>query len=110
MAYKNPSPKINDELFVKSSEVILNQCDFCGKNDVLVVGNAKGAYCKDCLNLIIVECKESLKKIEEYETSKSYKRVSKSHKTTKKELVELEKAKDEALAKLMQGNFATGFH
>jgi inactivated superfamily I helicase len=80
-----------------------DSCEYCQKDDVLITSTPElGSYCKECLELASWNCKEAIKEINEYEKANKTPRKKKEQ-MTETRLQELEKKKDEALAKLMQG-------
>jgi hypothetical protein len=82
--------------------VEIGVCEYCDKPNVPVVSTPElGCYCKECLKLAADNCKAAISDINAFE--QSHKISKKSHKNTKVNLAELERKKDEALAKLMAG-------
>lgn len=74
----------------------IGMCEFCGKEKEL--GDSTpfhGFYCMECMKMNIEYDRESIKKM------KPIKNTGKRKVLTEKELHEIEKAKNDALAKLM---------
>lgn len=44
---------------------MLGQCDLCGKNRIIIGTSFTDCFCKECLQLVISECKEGINQIEE---------------------------------------------
>lgn len=104
MVYKNPIPDV-DSPASKPIGIGRSTCECCSKSDLLVCGTSfTGLYCKKCLRLVISECKEAIREIEKHETGKE-RRVPTKNKGSKAELAELEKKKNDALAKLLSADF-----
>lgn len=105
MTYNNPIPSI-DNSSSNDNKCIVSACESCGKEDVLVLSTPfTDCYCKECLKLVIFECKEAIKEIDSYGKSNKVRKVKTKLKTSKEELEELERKKDEALSKLITGQF-----
>lgn len=101
MDYKNPIPEVGGEHVNRAG---IGECELCKKDNVIVIGTSfTDCYCRECLMLVISEFKRAIKDIDEYQGSTKAKRISKKSKITIEELTELERLKDEALAKLISG-------
>ena len=104
MTYNNPIPNI-DNVSSNSNRSEVSICESCGKESIVVSTSFTGSYCKECLKLVIFECKEAIKEIDSYGKSNKVNRTTTKLKTSKEELEELERKKDEALEKLMTSKF-----
>jgi hypothetical protein len=107
MTYKNPIPNVNSPIS-DSSDWELSTCECCSKPNLLIHATPyTGSYCKACLKLVILECKEALSTIEEYEKSKKIVKGTTKHRISKTEHDESRRKKDEALERLFSGDFTT---
>ena len=105
MSYKNPIPKVDDEVS-NGNGAFIGFCQFCGKENVVVIGTSvTDCYCKECLNNALIEIKIGIKRIDEFTKTNNLPKVKSKQKVTKEEFAELDKLKDEALAKLMSGKY-----
>jgi transcription elongation factor Elf1 len=103
MTYKNPVPQV-DSYEKSDSDVSIGLCQFCGKDNVVIVGTPQTAcYCRECHQMTIYFSQEAIRKIDAYAKENKIRNPRAKRKITVEELDELERKKDEALSKLITG-------
>lgn len=81
-------------------DISIGRCVYCLTENIPVYSTPeRESQCEDCHRLTINNCKTAIAEIQKYKS------MNKAKGKPKKSLAELEKAKDDALARLMSGDF-----